>query len=77
MKLVTVGQRVVFNPKVFKAPYAPYYDAYKDHEFEIVALHHRDTHIELKCVDDPAVLVKGYVHPDELKNLASDTSLFT
>ena len=77
MKLVTVGQRVVFNPKVFKAPYAPYYDAYKDHEFEVVALHYRGTHIELKCVDAPEVLVKGYVHPDELKNAGCGTSLFT
>lgn len=64
MKL-TIGQRVIFKPKVFRAPYVPYYDAYKGHTFEIIAFH-PGGHVELKCVTGD-VKVAGCVHDDELK----------
>ena len=34
---VKAGCRVRFVARVFKAPYVPYYDSYKGHEFEVVA----------------------------------------
>lgn len=57
------GDKVRFVAKVFAAPYAPFYDAYFGHTFEVVALHYRNTHLELKG----PVKVQGYVHPDELE----------
>jgi len=64
--ILRIGQEVTFNEKVFNYPYAPYYNAYKDHTFEVVAFHYEDTHVELICVTDRSLIVDGYVHPDEL-----------
>lgn len=64
---IGVGMEVYFRSKVFSPPYSPYYDAYKGHKFKVVRLHYDDSHIELKCISDPNVIVAGYVHPDELK----------
>jgi len=71
-----VGDKVEFNPKVFKAPYAPYYDRYQGETFEIVAIYTEEPygdidspHIELKCISDPYLKLAGNVHPDELEVL--------
>lgn len=64
---IGVGAEVYFKSKVYEAPYAPYYDEYKGHKFVVVATHHDDSHFELRCVDDQSIVVKGYVHDDELK----------
>lgn len=66
--MIGVGMKVCFRSKVFEAPYTPYYDAYKGHQFEVVAIH-EGNHIELKCTDDPSVIVQGCVHDDELKRM--------
>ena len=50
--------KVCFRSKVFEGSYVPYYDAYKGHHFEVVAVHEGD-HIQLKCVSDPTVIVQG------------------
>lgn len=63
---IGVGMEVYFRAKVYRDPYAPYYDAYKGHKFKVVALHD-DSHVELTCISDPTVQVGGYVHQDELK----------
>lgn len=62
---LTTGMPVRFHEKVFSGPWVPYYDSYKGHTFEVVAVHEGD-HIELKCTSDPAVKVQGCVHDDEL-----------
>jgi hypothetical protein len=62
---VGLGSIVEFRPKVYKAPYAPHYDAYKGHTFQVVAVHEGD-HIELKCLDDKSIIVAGYIHEDEI-----------
>ncbi len=36
MRNISVLDKVRFDNKVFEKPYAPYYDAYKGHIFEIV-----------------------------------------
>lgn len=66
-----VGMSVEFDCKVFEHPYAPYYDEYKGHRFQIVAFHPMG-HVQIKCVDDPSVQVKGHVHDDELRRLPGD-----
>ena len=57
---------VVFEDKVYEPPLTPHYDEYKGHVFEVVNLHYGRTHVELRCVDDD-VVVKGFVHLDELR----------
>lgn len=64
--MIGVGMDVYFRTKVFAPPYTPYYDAYRGHKFNVVALH-EGGHVELKCISDPSVVVAGYVHDDELK----------
>jgi len=71
-----VGTKVEFNPKVYTAPYAPYYDLYQGEVFMVVAIHieepygsPEDPHIRLKCISNPDLMVAGNVHPDELEVL--------
>ncbi len=68
---ITEGSIVIFDVKVYGYPYSPYYDAYKDHIFEVIGLYtERDSiciHAELKCISDPLVIVQGYVHLDEIQ----------
>lgn len=59
------GTIVFFHEKVYTGPYAPYYDAYKDQLFEVIACHYGD-HFELQCISDFSVHVDGFVHGDEL-----------
>lgn len=76
-----IGTRVKFEPKVFTAPYVPYYDAYFGEVFEIIQFHVDSTveddliesdqyelgcHVELKCVSNPSIVVAGLVHDNEL-----------
>ena len=61
-----IGSRVKFADKVFAPPYAPHYDDYKGHIFQVVAYHYNYSHVELKCPGDPSVIVRGYVHLDEI-----------
>ena len=58
------GDKVIFDDKVYYLPFAPYYDEYKGHVFEIVKFYCQKTHIELKCLTGNIVV--SYVHPDEL-----------
>ncbi len=60
-----LGMTVIFSPKVFEPPYTPYYDAYKGHQFRVIAFHPLG-HVEVECIDDPSVIVSGHVHDDEL-----------
>ena len=53
-----LGMIVEFDPKVFQPPFAPDYDAYKGHRFEVIAFH-PGGHVEIVCVDDPSVRVAG------------------
>lgn len=62
------GMYVYFHSKVFKEPYAPYYDAYKDHKFRIVKTHPHQ-HYQLECVSDSSIIVQGHVHGNELKRV--------
>lgn len=62
------GTYVYFHEKVFREPYSPYYDNYKNHKFRIVKTH-EDNHYELECISDPNLIVKGWVHGDELKKV--------
>ncbi len=64
-----IGGLVKFADKVFAAPYAPYYDVYKGHTFQVVAYHDNFSHVELKCPDDPSIIVRGYVHLDEIVDI--------
>lgn len=68
--LIKIGMIVQFDPKVFEHPYAPSYDAYKGHRFQVIAFHPFG-HVEITCVDDPSVRVKGYVHDGELVEFRS------
>jgi len=66
MKQFGVGMRVYFKSHVFGENYKPYYDDYRGHIFEVIARPYKE-HLELKCVDDPTVIVNGYVHDSDLK----------
>lgn len=57
--------KYIFADKVFRSPYAPYFDNYKDHVFVIVG--EVDDHYDLRCVDDPSVGVDGWVEFDLLR----------
>lgn len=62
-----MGQIVRFVPKVYDAPYKPYYDAYEGHIFKIdhFRLEEPSDHgCWLVCLDHPEVIVQGYVTPD-------------
>ena len=62
-----LGQLVRFAPEVYAAPYAPYYDAYKGHVFQIDHFRFEDPSDQgcwLICLDNPDVTVQGYVWPD-------------
>ena len=63
---ISIGMDVYFRSKVFEHPYTPYYDAYKGNKFRVTGLYEHG-HVSLVCLDDPTVIVKGYVHDDELK----------
>lgn len=64
---IGVGMQVYFRSKVFEAPYTPYYDAYKGHKFQVVAVYDEGEHVELKCISDPSLKLAGCPHADELK----------
>jgi hypothetical protein len=64
--LIKPGTEVAFHNKVFQPPYTPFYDEYANQTFQVVRLHHDDTHVELVCISDPSIKVKGYVHDDEI-----------
>ena len=59
-----------FKAKVYKPPFAPFYDAYKGHIFTVDHRHMEDhDHIWLMCIDDPSVLVDGYVEMCDLEQV--------
>ena len=66
MSKIDIGMDVYFRSKVFESPYVPFYDAYKGHKFRVTGVHERG-HISLRCLDDESVVVKGWVHDDEVK----------
>ena len=69
--MLTIGNIVKFNPKVYDERYTPYYDDYSGHVFKIINLHIDDdyqtiTHYELICLSGD-VTVNGYVHESDLE----------
>lgn len=65
--MIGIGMKVCFRSHVFNAPYAPYYDAYKGHHFEVVS-EHEGHHLQLKCISGN-IVVNGNVHHSDLKRL--------
>jgi hypothetical protein len=61
-----VGEKVHFKRHVFEGSNVPHYNEYAGHQFEVVALHYDDTHVELKCIDGN-VKVKGYVETYDIR----------
>lgn len=59
------NQKYVFADKVFRDPFTPFFDSYKDHVFVIENRY--DDHLALKCVDDPSIRVSGLVEMDLLR----------
>lgn len=58
-----------FKDHVYEKPYTPYYDDYKGHEFIIDHFSKEDEmnqHVWVKCTSNENILVKGYVHLDDL-----------
>jgi hypothetical protein len=57
-----------FKSYVYETPFAPFYDDYYDHFFEIVN-EPCDVlgHVELRCTDDPTVIVDGIVEYSDLE----------
>ena len=67
-----VSQKFKFLDKVYRPPFKPYYDKYREHEFVIKHFHPEDAdnrHVLLECVSDPNLKVDGYVHIDDLTNI--------
>ena len=59
-----------FKDVVYKKPYAPYYDKYKDQTFVIDHYSKEDEsqqHVWLTCVSDPSIVVAGYVELHQLE----------
>ena len=66
---VTKSTLYRFNERVFGPAYAPYYDAYKGHTFQIDHVSPQDEtgeHVWVICVSDPAIKVNGYVDLHDL-----------
>ena len=64
----------VFKDKVYKAPYAPYYDKYKGHTFVINHFSPEDEslqHVWLECITDYDLKVAGYVELHQLELVKS------
>jgi hypothetical protein len=59
-----------FKDFVYEKPYAPYYDSYREHLFEIDHYSEQDEskqHVWLTCVSNPAIIVAGYVELHQLE----------
>ncbi|WAX21949.1 hypothetical protein [Stenotrophomonas phage RAS14] len=65
--MIGIGMHVCFRSHVFKPPYAPFYDSYMGHKFEVVAIH-EGHHLQLKCISGN-IVVNGNVHHSDLKRL--------
>ena len=67
---IKVGDAVIFNERVFKSPYVPYYDKYKGHSFVVAEFHWEDgadhDHVWLNCTSDPSITMDGYVDTSDL-----------
>lgn len=62
------SRRYIFKDKVFEPKYAPHFDKYKGHTFQIYEKSFQDdTHVRIVCISDPAIKVDGYVERDLLK----------
>ena len=64
-----LSEKVKFLDKVYKPPFKPFYDKYKDHEFMVKHFHPEDNdkrHVWLECLTDPELKVEGYVHVGDL-----------
>jgi len=61
--------RYRFHEILFREPYAPYYDAYRN---QIFVIDHTSTedesgnHVWLTCISDERIKVSGYVHLEQL-----------
>jgi len=64
---IKVGNKVHFRDHVFDESCIEHYREYGGHQFEVVALHYDDSHVELKCLTGD-VKVKGYVEIYDLRN---------
>ena len=67
-----LGSCVQFDEKVFA--HSPDYDAYRGEIFEVIAFRHNRTHVELRCLSNPALIVQGLVHPTDLKSVPRKTT---
>jgi hypothetical protein len=73
-----IGDVVIFREHVYYPPFTPHYDRYKEHIFivekyydeddadELLEDGEIDSHLWLKCVSDPIIKLKGYVHAEDL-----------
>lgn len=64
---LTVGEKVHFRKHVFVGNGASQYSEYAGHVFEVVALQYDNTHVELKCIDNVDLKVKGYVETYDVR----------
>lgn len=60
----TPGALVVFHDKMFKPPYTPFYDAYKDDVFEVQDPNIYPGHMKVKSTSTGSSIV---IHDDEVK----------
>jgi hypothetical protein len=63
---IKVGDRIVFDHRVYLPPLAPHYDKYKGHVFTVVAFHYGGTHVHVED-EDEQVKVAGYIHWDDIR----------
>jgi len=62
----------IYKEYVYKEPYSPYYEEYKNHKFVIDHFMENDElqeHVWLSCVDDINLKLKGYVHYSDLQEI--------
>ena len=62
-----VGDKVRFKEKVFKAPYTPYYDGYKDKTFVVAEIDKETRHLRLTAAASGDPDPKGWLHDDEIE----------
>jgi len=61
-----------FKDFVYSTPYAPYYDHYRGHTFQIDHFSTEDEqrqHVWLTCLSDPSIMVRGYVELYQLEEV--------
>lgn len=62
----TPGALVEFHDKMFKPPYAPYYDAYRGEVFEVLDPNVYPGHMQIKNTSNGKTII---IHTDEVKTV--------